>query len=234
MRIHFELTVEGPRLARPRRRRTLVALGALAMALLLPAGALASHLFSDVLTTHTFHTNISNLAGAGVTAGCGGGRYCPDEPVTRGQMAGFLNRGLGRVRHAEFTNEVTGSNDTVIGTGTITPGTATAGGTQFVRAQFNGTFELTNNTGCPCTVHVTLFHGATFVHDYEILVTEDTVHVYHPISAGGAIAVTGGAPVTISLHASIQPSADPATAYHIFGTLVLETIPFGSTGTSAP
>jgi hypothetical protein len=26
----------------------------------------------------------------GVTAGCGGGRYCPTDPVTRAQMAIFL------------------------------------------------------------------------------------------------------------------------------------------------
>jgi hypothetical protein len=26
----------------------------------------------------------------GITSGCGGGNYCPDQPVTRGEMAVFL------------------------------------------------------------------------------------------------------------------------------------------------
>jgi len=35
------------------------------------------------------------LAASGVTAGCGGGNFCPDAPVTRAQMATFLSRALG-------------------------------------------------------------------------------------------------------------------------------------------
>jgi hypothetical protein len=30
-----------------------------------------------------------------VTAGCGGGNYCPGNPVTRGQMAVFLTTTFG-------------------------------------------------------------------------------------------------------------------------------------------
>jgi plastocyanin len=37
---------------------------------------------------------IEALVEAGVTTGCGTGRYCPDQAVTRGQMAAFLNRAL--------------------------------------------------------------------------------------------------------------------------------------------
>ncbi|QDG49900.1 hypothetical protein FIV42_03825 [Persicimonas caeni] len=38
--------------------------------------------------------NANNIAQAGVTLGCGGGRYCGDSPVTRDQMASFLARAL--------------------------------------------------------------------------------------------------------------------------------------------
>ena len=49
--------------------------------------------FSD--TANNRHTeNIDKLATAGITAGCGQGRYCPDRQVTRGQMATFLARAL--------------------------------------------------------------------------------------------------------------------------------------------
>ena len=36
---------------------------------------------------------IEQLASEGVTAGCGGGNYCPDATITRAQMAIFLLRG---------------------------------------------------------------------------------------------------------------------------------------------
>jgi Glycosyl hydrolases family 18/S-layer homology domain len=38
---------------------------------------------------------IAWIAEAGITSGCGGGLYCPDGLVTRGQMATFLARALG-------------------------------------------------------------------------------------------------------------------------------------------
>src|SRR5690554_4921780 len=42
-----------------------------------------------------FVDDIARLAAAGVTRGCNppaNDRYCPDDPVTRGQMAAFLHR----------------------------------------------------------------------------------------------------------------------------------------------
>lgn len=45
-----------------------------------------------------FEDNINALAAAGVTRGCNppdNDRYCPDEPVSRGQMAAFLVRAFG-------------------------------------------------------------------------------------------------------------------------------------------
>jgi hypothetical protein len=32
---------------------------------------------------------------SGTTAGCGGGDFCPDAPITRGQMVAFLAKALG-------------------------------------------------------------------------------------------------------------------------------------------
>jgi hypothetical protein len=46
--------------------------------------------FGDVPPSHPFHDDIVTLALSGVTAGCGGGNYCPADPVTRSQMAVFL------------------------------------------------------------------------------------------------------------------------------------------------
>jgi hypothetical protein len=51
--------------------------------------------FSDVPLTDPRNKFVEALYSAGVTAGCGGGKFCPDAPLTRGQMAVFLASGLG-------------------------------------------------------------------------------------------------------------------------------------------
>ena len=56
-----------------------------------PAGAT----FADVPHGHPLHQFVEALAASGITFGCGGGNFCPDAPITRGQMAVFLAGGLG-------------------------------------------------------------------------------------------------------------------------------------------
>jgi hypothetical protein len=51
--------------------------------------------FNDVLPSHPFYQFIEALAASGITAGCGGGNYCPDRNVTRGEMAVFFAKALG-------------------------------------------------------------------------------------------------------------------------------------------
>jgi hypothetical protein len=51
--------------------------------------------FDDVPTDHAQFEYIEALAAAGISVGCGNGNYCPDNPLTRGQMAVFLARALG-------------------------------------------------------------------------------------------------------------------------------------------
>lgn len=66
----------------------------LVRALDLPAD---DHPFLDT-TGHIFQADVASLAAAGITKGCNpptNNRFCPDAPVTRGQMAAFLGRALG-------------------------------------------------------------------------------------------------------------------------------------------
>jgi hypothetical protein len=60
-----------------------------------PAPATAT--FSDVPTNHLFFQFIEALAASGITAGCNVSppQFCPDAPLTRGQMAVFISRALG-------------------------------------------------------------------------------------------------------------------------------------------
>jgi hypothetical protein len=55
----------------------------------------ATATFADVPVGHPQHRFVEALVAAGITGGCGGGNYCPDAPVTRGQMAVFLAGALG-------------------------------------------------------------------------------------------------------------------------------------------
>ncbi len=78
------------RIWRPLRLALLVSLiGAL---VIMPVLVLANHQFADVPDSNVFHDDIAAIADAGVTTGCGNGNYCPEDPVTREQMAAFLNR----------------------------------------------------------------------------------------------------------------------------------------------
>ena len=62
---------------------------------------------------NTHQTNIDALAAVGITAGCDTDplRYCPNDPVTRAQMATFLHRAL--LGHKEQTAEATVISDDV-------------------------------------------------------------------------------------------------------------------------
>ena len=78
-------------------RRTLLML-ILGVILAIPLGAWASHSFTDVPDTNTFHADIEWLAEEGITKGCNppvNDKFCPNDNVTRGQMAAFLVRAMG-------------------------------------------------------------------------------------------------------------------------------------------
>lgn len=51
--------------------------------------------FTDVPAGSALFQYVEALAAAGITGGCGGSEFCPNAPVTRGQMAVFLAKALG-------------------------------------------------------------------------------------------------------------------------------------------
>jgi hypothetical protein len=54
-----------------------------------------SGMFNDVPCPSQFADYIEALANEGVTAGCGGGNFCPTANITNGQMSVFLVKGFG-------------------------------------------------------------------------------------------------------------------------------------------
>ena len=140
-------TARGPR----RGFHRPIGITALLVTLVLPGVVLASHQFSDVPDSNTFHTSISNLKLAGITAGCGGGKYCPNDPVTRGQMAAFLGRGLGRAAMS-----IDGAPELGNTFGPVVSRTIRTPGSGFVLATVAATAFTNDATVCPCEVRIRL------------------------------------------------------------------------------
>lgn len=230
MRIRVEFDVPNP----PRRRsRRLLAIAALGLALVLPSVALASHLFTDVPNGNTFHSDISALAESGVTAGCGPTTYCPDQAVTRGQMAAFLHRGLSRVtRNALGTGPVGTTTNDVFDTFTITPGIppgAMDGATQFVEVTVAMSVNLTDATGCPCLYRANLRLNGEFINDRTVDLTLTTEDERMPMTVIGVGPVTGSGPATVEV---IIYRASGSGSASMYGTAIATTHAYGGTGGS--
>jgi hypothetical protein len=63
-----------------------------AVLLIVPVTAAATHVFSDVADSNIHADGIGWAADSGVTQGCGNGAFCPKQAVTREQMATFMYR----------------------------------------------------------------------------------------------------------------------------------------------
>lgn len=74
-----------------RHRRLALAVSVTLAIAALPILVLAAE-FTDVPPSSPYHADVTAISNAGVTAGCGGGNYCPKDFVTREQMAAFMNR----------------------------------------------------------------------------------------------------------------------------------------------
>lgn len=163
---------------RVRAARRLTVVGIAALMLAVPVAVSANHIFSDVPTSNTFHTTISRLVGAGITGGCGSGKYCPNDAVTRGQMAAFLNRGLGRAATSfnfgedwvdlESPGALVTEVDLLAGGG--------PGGTAHVFATGNINVWTDEPAVCPCEVQLYLVNADT---------GEASVAVFDSIGADG-------------------------------------------------
>ncbi len=104
-----------------KRAWTKYALVALVTALVVaPTAAIAIHGFTDVPDDNIFHNNIQWMKDNGVTAGCNppaNDRYCPNNTVTRGQMAAFMQR-LAEAKVVDAATAVTAETATLATTAT--------------------------------------------------------------------------------------------------------------------
>jgi hypothetical protein len=224
------MAAPGPRRRVPRR---LAVIGVAGLLLALPVAVSASHIFSDVPTSNTFHKVISTLYGSRITGGCGSGKYCPNDAVTRGQMAAFMVRGLGRMATTADGSSADWSDvmlpeDPPNGHpfGGTTPLTLVhgggAGGTGYVFA--TGTVQVFTNEPnvCPCEIQAFLFNDTTqeFSQVFFGMIGSDVAPIDPDLAVPTAYAET-----TVTLSYAFSVNSGISNAYGIAIKVIPTTNP---------
>jgi len=220
-------------------RRIATVLAVIAAVGILPMVVLASDTFSDVPDSNTFHDSINNLYHARVATGCATSptlQYCPGAAVTRGQMAAFLNRGLGRAAADEDSGSVAADGTLDVATVTLTAG-GTSGGTGFVVVTGSVSAYTTSGTTCPCEVGVRVVDVASGESPglWSFFDVSNTASPSGYRNATGTstwvFAVPSGASRTFAVRASVDMTGATGSLL-LQGNLSAVYAPFGSTGGS--
>ncbi len=233
---------------RVRAARRLTVVGIVALMLAVPVAVSAGHVFSDVPTSSTYHTTVARLVGAGITGGCGAGKYCPNAAVTRGQMAAFLNRGLGRaISYADVTVDDHWATLLPSGSGFLSDvyllsGGGT-GGTAHVLVTANMS-AYTNEPGiCPCEFAMALISelGEVSIPVYTMIGGDASpadgefrgaMSVSHLFTVPSGTLV-GFAIITL-LTPTLAPSPDPEFHADAFYSIQAAYVPFDGLGENPP
>ncbi len=146
---------------RARRRVTTIA-ATLALIIAVPVAVIAAHSFDDVPDSNQFHESIAWMQENGITIGCNppaNTQYCPEDNVSRQQMAAFMRR--------------LAQTDGSAGIGVTDPAdTVTVSGTTYVELL---TLESTPTAEANVTLnaHVTLSKPDT-EGSYQVIVARDS------------------------------------------------------------
>ncbi len=216
-----------------KRRRTALVAGLLAVALLVPVGVFASHTFTDVPDSNTFHTQIGRLAGAAITSGCTATTYCPNANVTRGQMAAFIARSAGRVSTDNWVTFPLTASPTEIGEVVIKAGDVTGG---YARILVEATVSATHSslTGCPCgSVFYLLDDGGSQI-GWPAYSSETVANAFGgsvgSVALSAVVVVPTGVAQTFTL-SGFETLGTTATT-NLFGTMSATYIPFTGDGSN--
>jgi hypothetical protein len=126
------------------RRGRIVIVGVVA-AFTIAAVPVAWATFTDVPPSNPFYAAINALQGAGITTGCGGGNFCPNDNITRQAEAAFVHRAAGRVAlSVDDGLELTGTDNLVDAIEIVVGGVS---GTQFVKVDASVDFAYPDVPG---------------------------------------------------------------------------------------
>jgi hypothetical protein len=234
MKIH--VTIEANPLAWGRLRRLfIVGVGVLSIAI--PAAVWASHDFSDVPTEHQFHSQISAIAGAGITTGCAPGLYCPADPVRRDQMAAFMHRGFSRLGWFPINATVTQTSNgpaAALASATFTvglPDNALAGSGAFIEGHVAINL-VAPSSGCPCEYRASLIDVTDpepfALFDPRLIVNNSEVRQFTVTGATDT-----GVPGEHTIELRVWRVAGTGTGATAQGDATLSYHPFGSAGTNS-
>ncbi len=184
-----EIDIRRPRWL-PRFSRRWKLLGAVAVLAVVaaPVGVWANHRYPDV-PPGSGHTEVNRIADAGIVRGCGTqGLYCPDNPVTRMQMAQFLSRAGGSAGAAKngLPGEILGTQ--AVPTAVLQIDVSVAGlpgETQYVAVHAGVTARAPITVNCPC--------AATFFLQDETGTKVSADHVVTLVDPTAATTATGAA-----------------------------------------
>jgi hypothetical protein len=221
------------RISVPKRRswRLGIVLAA-AVALAVPAGVIAGHVFNDVPDSSPFHTDIAALGLAGVTTGCGGGNFCPSDGITREQEAAFLHRGLGRVS-ADESALVALPPDTFVNVAslTITPGYTSGklpAANGFLKIDGAVTVYEINADTCDCFIRLELYvDGVRAGGQQYVFLNNDADDQLASAGITAAVPVSAVGPRLVELRL-IEYIGDETL--EVWANLTALYVPFGSTG----
>lgn len=228
-----------PSIHRSRTRRVLAAISLVVTLGVLPMVAVASDTFGDVATGSQFHAAINNVYDARITRGCDDSPllFCPGDTVNRQQMAGFLNRGLGRATGSSSSiNLSADSGGSEVVSVSLTPGGLT-GGTAFVVVTGSVTAFTFNGTTCPCEVgmrvqNVTASDEPTLWQFFDVSNTA-TPTGYR--NASGSMSWVFEVPSGTTQEFAVMVNVDMAGApgdLDLQGHITALYVPFGGTGGS--
>ena len=226
MQISIQVNATTPAWLRTKTRRKTAAL-ALALALVVPGLALASHQFSDVPDSNSFHGNIARVYGARITAGCGPDIFCPDATVTRGQMSAFLARAVGRVAFDDIGYYTINGTETTPGSVTIRAGDVTGGYARvLVHVDLNA-YSYDNPSDA--VVHVVLYHGGSSLKEGWLQVAKQSAALYGngSLSVSYVVTVPTGVDQTLSVKTQRLNGTAVLTGY---GSITASYVPFTGSG----
>jgi hypothetical protein len=211
----------------PRRRRpgagVLLALAIGLIALLVPVGVFASHQFTDVSNTNTFHASIAKIKTAGITGGCSATKYCPNDNVTRGQMAAFLTRAAGRGGSESLAGTSISTETVVVSESIKVPGAG------FILANASGMAYTAATTGCPCQIWMQMELGseASFTYVQSLPNSEPGDYVYASIPNTHMFAVEGAGTYAVDV---VMRRYSGSASVEADASLSLLWVPFDENG----
>jgi hypothetical protein len=192
------------------RRRVTTIVATLAVIIAVPVAVIAAHSFDDVPDSNQFHESIAWMQENGITIGCNppaNTLYCPEDNVSRQQMAAFMRR--------------LAQTDGTAGAGVTDPAdTVTVSGTTYVELL---TLEANATAEANVTLngHVTLSKPDT-AGSYQVIVARDSC-TGTIVGAGGWSSEATTESATVAVTASDVVTG--ATTYVLCAAETVDTSP---------